>query len=266
MSNAPTLGQLYKKLDKGDDSITTKKEFAVLLSDIYIEDGLNVKNGIYREVVDGLKKAYSSGEYVPKMVVEPQSDGTRFKVIDGHHRFTALTELVSEGHEYRRITVEGFSGSAADQIKLMVTSSQGRNLTPLERAGAYSRLVNQFGWTRGEVVEAFCTTLPSVAHHLSLDELTPVVKHYINHERIAADYALEIFRKSGEDGVIAIVEKVTTGKATRKNTSAWRPAIGKSVVTLLSSVDVEFTENTVRAEFTHEQWDAIQAAIDTLSE
>ena len=260
-----TISQLYNNpATRGE--ITVKKEFSVPLDRIRVVEGFNVKNEIYRDVVDGFKKSYLEGRHVPKMVVEATPDGW-FDVIEGHHRHAALGELVAEGHEFRRITVEGFSGTEADKVALMVTSSQGRNLTPVERSAAYARLVNTFGWSRKEIADKFLVSLPSVTHHLAIAELTDVVKGYINQGRIAADLALEIYRKSGTPGVIAAVEGSGEKKATRKSVSAWRPAMGKSVVSVLSSVKQwHDPSGTVEVSFTSEQWAVISDAIAAMGD
>ena len=263
-TTATTIGQLYKK-QGSNGPIARRNEFTVLLDAVYVEEGFNVKGQIYREVVDSMKVAYVKGDYVPKMVVEPNADGTKFKVIDGHHRFTALTELVAEGQEYRRVEVEGFSGNQADQVKLMITSSQGRNLTPLERSNGYDRLVNKFGWTRQEVADGFLVHLSSVAHHLAIAELPDSIKVLIAADRIAADYAVELNRKGGEQAVINVVENAGQKKATRTTASAWRPVNGRNVCVLLKSVNVRREGDHMVARFTDEEWEKIQTVLETLN-
>lgn len=260
-----TIGQLYKK-QGGNGPIARRNEFTVLLEAIYVEEGFNVKGQIYRDVVDSMKAAYVKGNYVPKMVVQANEDGTKFKVIDGHHRFTALTELVAEGHEYRRVEVEGFTGSEADQVNLMIKSSQGRNLTPLERATGYDRLVNKFGWTRQEVADEMLVHLSSVAHHLAIAELPETIKMLIRTDRIAADYAVEVHRKNGEAAVIAMVEGSGEVKATRKNTNAWRASSGKKVCTILKGINVRPEGDCMVARFTPEEWEEVKAVLATLGE
>lgn len=263
-----SLSQLYKRQPTGGP-IAVKKEFSVPFESLYIEDGFNVKATIYREVVDGMKATIRADGYMPKIVVEPQSCGERFKVIDGHHRFTAYAELIAEGMEFRRLTVEGFTGSEADQIKLMVTSSQGRNLTPVERANAWGRLTDKFGWTRQEIADEFITSMSNVTHHMAIYELSDLVKGYINDGRIAADYAVELNRKGGEQAVInaiTAVEKTGERKATRTSTNAWRPALGKQVCTILKSVNIRREGDHHVARFTDEEWELVQAVLETLSD
>jgi len=261
--SSQSLGQIYKKQTAGGP-VAVKKEFSVPLDSIYIEKDLNLKAKIYREVVDGLKAAYSRGEYVPKIVVQPDDTGTTFKVIDGHHRYTALTELVQEGHDYRRVTVEGFSGSQADQVKLMITSSQGRNLTPVERATGYARLINQYGWTRQEVADEFLVHLSSVAHHIAISELPSSIKELVIADRVAADYAVELYRKHGESGAVNIITGSGETKATRKNTNTWRPASGKKVCIILKDINVRSEGDHMVARFTTEEWSEIESILKTL--
>lgn len=266
VAKGTTIGNLYKNKDTRGD-ITVKKSFNVPFTDLYIEEGFNVKGKIYDEVVQGLEESYIRGDYVPPIVVQAMSDGS-CKVVDGHHRHKAIENIIARGYDFKRVTVEGFNGTMSQQVALMVTSSQGRNLNPVERAEAYRRL-ESYGLTKDEIATTFTVSPASVTHHLSISELTPVVKDYISEGKIAADFALEINRKSGEQGVIDVVEgSLTKGakKATRKNTSAWRPAMGKSVVTLLSSVESYDDGEGVTALFSHEDWATVQEAIKAIGE
>lgn len=247
--------------------ITVKKTYNVPVKSIYIEAGFNVKGKIYQDTIDGMVKAYISGQILPDIVVEPQDNGT-FKVIDGHHRFTAILEVIRQGHDYRRITVQGFNGSIAEQVALMVTSSQGRNLNPVERAEAYNRLT-LFNLTNAEIAETFLVSFASVLHHISIYELDDTIKTYILDGKIAADYALELCRKHDVDEVIAIIDgSLTSGqkKATRKNTGGYRPAMGKRVVNILSEVKIIASPKGVRVQFTHDDWDAIKEVVAALGD
>jgi ParB family chromosome partitioning protein len=179
----------------------------------------------------------------------------------------AILEVINQGHDYRRVTVEGVNGTKAQQIALMVTSSQGRNLNPVERAEAYRRL-SLFNLTKEELAQTFLVSVPSVVHHLLISELDSVIKDYIIDGKIAADYALELNRKHSVEDIIGIIEGTLTNgekKATRKNTSSWRPAIGKTVVSILANKSVIFAPNgRVRLEFAAEEMDIIQKAINSL--
>lgn len=259
-----SLSQIYRD-PKTRGEITRKNTYNVPVENIYIEEGFNVRGKIYPDTIAGMVKAYISGQVLPDIVVAPQEDG-RFKVVDGHHRFMAICEVIELGHDFRRVTVQGFNGTVAEQVTLMVTSSQGNNLNPVDRACAYSRLL-VFNLTKEEIAETFLVSVPSVVHHLAISELDDVIKTYILDGKIAADYALELNRKHSVEDIVGIIEGTLTKgqkKATRKNTSSWRPAMGKSVVSILSEISVVKSPKSVTAKFTHEQWADIQEAIASL--
>lgn len=260
-----TLGSIYQNKETRGD-ITVKKTYNVPVDRIYIEEGFNVKGKIYPDTVAAIYECYKRGDVLPELIVEPQDDG-RFKIIDGHHRFTAILDLIKDGLDYRRVTVRGFNGSMVEQIALMINSSQGRNLNPVERAEAYGRL-SVFNLTKEEIAEAFNVSVPSVIHHLAVSELASEVKEYISNGKIAADYALELSRKHTTEQIINIIDgtlKKGKKKATRKNTSSWRPAIGKSVVSMLSSVEVsEDDGGNVILVLTDQDYELLSKAIGCL--
>ena len=262
-TTATTIGQLYKQQGK-DIGVTVKKEFAVPFDAIYITPGFNAKDAIYRDVVEGMKNTLRKGGYLPKMIVEPQPCGTRFELIAGQHRYHAYKELIEEGMDFRRVTVEGFKGTAAEKVVTMMKENEGRQFTPVQRANAWGRLVEQFGWTRQEIVDEFATNMSTVTHHMAIFELSDRVKAYISEGRIAADYAVELNRKGGEQAVINVVENAGQKKATRTSTNAWRPVNGRNVCVLLKSVNIRREGDHMVARFTGEEWEKIQAVLETL--
>ena len=263
-TTATTIGQIYKQQGK-DGGITVKKEFAVPFDAIYIVLGFNAKDTIYSDVVEGMKNTLRKGGYLPKMIVEPQPCGTRFELIAGQHRYHAYKDLIEEGMDFRRVTVEGFKGTAAEKVLAMMKENEGRQFTPVQRANAWGRLVEHFGWTRQEIVDEFATNMSTVTHHMAIFELTDRVKVYISEGRIAADYAVELNRKGGEQAVINVVENSGQKKATRTNTNAWRPVNGRNVCVLLKSVNVRREGDHMVARFTDEEWEKIQAVLETLN-
>lgn len=135
-----SLSQLYSSKESG---LTTKKTFLVPLSEIYAEEGSNVRE-LNQPHVEEFRDAFISGEYIPPLAVEVTECGV--KVIDGHHRYYGALAATEAGCEIPRLECKDFVGSEADKIAFMVTSSQGLALASLERAAAYQRLLNQ-NWT-----------------------------------------------------------------------------------------------------------------------
>ncbi|MEN4520292.1 glycoside hydrolase family protein [Pantoea agglomerans] len=144
-----SLLSLYKAKEKNGTETTVKKTFLVPLAELYVEPGYNVRE-IDQEHVAEFCDAFIAGEFVPPLAVQVTEQG--IKIIDGHHRYYGAKMASEVGHEIPRLECKDFSGSEADRIAFMVTSSQGKALSPLERAAAYQRLLNQ-GWTPAEIAK-----------------------------------------------------------------------------------------------------------------
>ena len=137
-----TLSQLYKQKDKNGTGAKVNKAYVVPVSELYVEPGFNVRE-IDQEHVGEFRDAFIAGEYILPLTVQVTEQG--IKIIDGHHRYYGAPAATEAGYPIERVECKDFVGSDADRIAFMVTSSQGKPLTSIERGKAYQRLVNQ-GW------------------------------------------------------------------------------------------------------------------------
>lgn len=185
-----TLGQLYST---GNSGLTVKKTHMVPLQSIYIEEGFNVRD-IDFDHVNEFKEAFIAGEYIPPLFVEVTEKGV--KVIDGHHRYLGALEAVKSGHEIARIECKDFTGTEADKIAFMITSSQGKPLSPTERAVAYHRLINQ-GFSVDEIAKKVKRSPTDVRHHLQLSECEPQIKAMVKAHEISSSDAIALQKEHG---------------------------------------------------------------------
>lgn len=186
----PSLGQLYNDKDAG---LTTRKTYNVPLEKIYAEDGYNVRELNQAHVIE-FRDAFIAGEYIPPLAVEVTEQGV--KVIDGHHRYHGALAAVEMGYEIVRLECKDFTGSEADKIAFMVTSSQGLALTPLERGAAYYRLQNQ-GWSASEIASKVKRSESDILQHLQLHECTPYIKKLVRDGSMNYAIAIGISREHG---------------------------------------------------------------------
>ncbi|GAB50256.1 ParB/RepB/Spo0J family partition protein [Atlantibacter hermannii] len=207
-----SLSQLYKSKDKNGTETTVKKTFLVPLAEIYVEPGFNVRE-IDQEHVEEFRDAFIAGEYVPPLAVQVTEKGV--KIIDGHHRYYGALAAQQAGTEIPRLECKDFIGTDADRIAFMVTSSQGKPLTPLERAAAYQRLINQ-GWEPAEIAKKVKRSVADVDHHLQLlacgDELIDMVRS----GEVAATTAVALSREHGPQASSVAVEQMSKAKAAGK--------------------------------------------------
>lgn len=208
-----SLYQYYNKKSANGTRTVVNRTFIVPVSELYVEPGFNVR-AIDDEHVAEFRDAFINGEYVPPLAVQVTEQGV--KIIDGHHRYYGALAATAAGTEIARIECKDFVGSEADRIAFMITSSQGKALSPLERAAAYQRLVNQ-GRTPAEIAKMVKRSVADVDHHLQLmscgDELIDMVKA----GEVSASTAVALSREHGAQAATVATRQMDKAKAAGKS-------------------------------------------------
>ena len=235
---------MYKSKDKNGTETTVKKTFLVPLSELYVEPGFNVRD-IDQAHVEEFRDAFIDGEYLPPLAVQVTEQGV--KIIDGHHRYYGAKLATEAGHEIPRLECKDFVGSEADRIAFMVTSSQGKPLSPLERAAAYQRLSNQ-GWESSEIAKKVKRSIADVEHHLALLEVGDGLIEMVKSGEVAATTAVALSREHGVNASSVAADQMVKAKAAGKKKLTRSDAIplfsavkARRLVELL--VDAEFERN-----------------------
>lgn len=207
-----SLYQLYNQKKANNTGIVVNRTFIVPIAELYVEPGFNVRETDQLHVEE-FRDAFIAGEFVPPLAVQVTEKGV--KIIDGHHRYYGAKAAIEAGHEIARIECKDFVGSEADRIAFMVTSSQGKPLTPLERAAAYQRLINQ-GRTPAEIAKMVKRSVGDVDHHLQLlssgDDLIAMVKA----GEVSASTAVALTREHGPQAAAIASKQMDKAKAAGK--------------------------------------------------
>jgi len=211
MFKGTTLGSSYEKGGK-DSGIKVNKTFLVDIGLIYAEQGFNVRE-LDQEHIESLRLAFESGQPIPAVVGKTTPAG--FKIIDGHHRFEAA-KLAGVA----RLECKDFHGTDADVVAMMVTSSQGKNLTAVERAKAYQRLKG-FGLDAAEIAEKVKRSRADVDSHLLLLTAGDSVITAVQDGQIGASVVVNALRKSGGSAPEKLADAVKQAKESgRRKVSA----------------------------------------------
>lgn len=207
-----SLSLHYKSKDKNGTETTVKKTYLVPVSELYVEPGYNVRE-IDQDHVAEFRDAFVAGEYIPPLAVQVTEQG--IKIIDGHHRYYGALMAIESGTEIPRIECKDFVGSDADRIAFMITSSQGKALSPLERAAAYQRLINQ-GWEPAEVAKKVKRSLADVDHHLQLLACGDSLIEMVRTGEVSATTAVALSREHGTQASAVATEQMSKAKAAGK--------------------------------------------------
>ena len=226
-----TLSKAYNDKSQRDDlGIKVQKTYFIDMTkgSIYVEDGFNVRD-LDPEHVASIAEAYEAGKYVPAIVVKPTPQG--LKVIDGHHRFAAAQQAKVEAVE-----VKNFVGDESDELAFMITSSQGRNLSPIERAQAYQRLVGR-GLTAAEISKRVGRSKSDVTNHLTLMSASPQIIEAVASGQLGYAAAVEEINRNGFEGEEKIKKQLATGEKVTRTTLA---GFTKKDHTAMMDILVEF--------------------------
>ena len=207
-----TLYQLYKHKEKNGTGTSVNKTYVVPLSELYVEPGFNVRE-IDQDHVNEFRDAFIAGEYLPPLAVQVTEKG--IKILDGHHRYYGALAATEAGHPIPRIECKDFVGSDADRIAFMVTSSQGKPLTPIERGSAYLRMINQ-GWEPAEIARKVKRSVSDVNLHLDLVRCGTELLDMVRSGEVAATTAVALSREHGPHATSVAVGQLDKAKAAGK--------------------------------------------------
>lgn len=237
-----SITQAYKN-ERDEIGLKVQKTYFVDLSknSIYVEEGFNVRD-LDPDHVNSLAVAYEQGKYVPAIVVKPTPQG--LKVIDGHHRFAAAKQANVEA-----IEVKNFVGDEADQVAFMITSSQGRNLNPMERAKAYQRLLGR-GLTEAEISERVGRSKSDVKNHLTLMNASENIQKAVESGQVGYAAAVEEINRNGFEGEAKIEKQIAAGKkVTRTSLAGFTGKDHKEVMAILVEYEARLTDCDLPARF-----------------
>ena len=132
------------------------------------------------ELADSMK---AHGVIVP-LVVRPRPDGGYF-LIAGERRWRAAQRAGL--HEVPVVVQEVAEGTALERA--LVENLQRADLGPLEEAGAYHRLVEEFGLTQDAIAERIGKDRSTIANSMRLLKLPAPVRQLVEDERLSMGHA-----------------------------------------------------------------------------
>ena len=207
-----TLSKIYSDKETRN-GIAVNKTYLVPVEQIYLEPGYNIREADEQHV-EYFAQCWESGQPLPALTVIPDEKGIR--ILDGQHRYLGALRAIERGAPIVRIECKDFTGDEADKIAFMVSSSQGKQLDPFERAKAYTRLKG-FGWTNEEIAKKVGRSESDVQMHLSLGDVPAEVKARISAGQISYANAVAVTREHGDNAVKVIDEAVEEAKAQGKD-------------------------------------------------
>lgn len=234
------------------DAVNKGNSYSVPPAALEEVPGFNVRDYNDPDVVAhirALADAYARGDFIPPIVVRVEEG--RLLVREGHCRRRALLLAIEEGAQIERTNVIEHRGDEVQQSLLILTSNQGLQVKPLERAEIYRRL-HVWGKSVDEIARSIGRSATHVAQWLQLIELPIALKERIRADEISPTAALELYQKKGA-AAVAIVESAVKdakesgrSRVTTKNLSSG-PRLTKQVVASMGTHFLALGERLERA-------------------
>jgi ParB family transcriptional regulator, chromosome partitioning protein len=190
---------------------------------IYVQDGFNVRVDLGD--LDSLSESIASiGQQIPLKVVKDRGF-ERYRVIDGHRRYSAILMAIDKGAAIPFIKCELFSGNAEDEIFTMIVTGTGqKQLNEVEQAEGLKRLIG-FGYKPEELGKKIGKSIPYIYNLLTISNFPKRVKDYIVDGSISGSTVLNIVKVVDDEAellkhVKRAIDKATDGGSVKKKATA----------------------------------------------
>lgn len=161
-------------------SVGQSKQIAV--EKLKIKDQYTKKEHFDRPVIEGIKKSILENGFNPAFPITVDQDGY---VVDGHHRASAVMELLEEGKVNKDFPVSIIQKnytSEADRLPDQLSANEmRREVLILDKAKAYATLLKQ-GKTAEEIGARNNKSPADIKSIASLENLVPEIKQIITAE------------------------------------------------------------------------------------
>nr|BFD43206.1 hypothetical protein FFPRI1PSEUD_47050 [Pseudomonas sp. FFPRI_1] len=199
------------------------------LEDLHEEPGFNLRaeGEELEESINALAEFIFAGGQIPALEVRPRAEGGIW-VVDGHRRRRAYLKLDQAGRLPRVpskedperleawISIVPFEGNDAERVARVITSQEGKKLSPLELADGYKRLT-AFGWSPDQIAKKVGKTRQHVEQVMTLGNANTDVQQLVASGQVSATTAVQVVRQHGEAAGKVLGGELQKAKATGKS-------------------------------------------------
>lgn len=195
----------------------------IRLDQIHAEPGFNPAetDADYALRVDGIVNHLREGGNVPPIEVRPRDEGGMW-IVDGHARVDAYRRAQAagvplqdkDGHVYVLATI--FQGSDADRTLRLITSAEGRTLSPLQQSEVMKRL-RGYGWSPSEIARRTGRSAEYISQLLALGDADSDIKALVTTGQVSALVAAKAVRKHKGQAKAVLEGQLETVKAKGKS-------------------------------------------------
>lgn len=222
------MAKSFKQMIK-DGDLKRADAMKARLEDLHEEPGFNLRaeGEELEESINALAEFIFAGGQIPALEVRPRAEGGMW-VVDGHRRRRAYLKLDQAGRLPRVpskdaperleawISIVPFEGNDAERVARVITSQEGKKLSPLELADGYKRLT-AFGWSPDQIAKKVGKTRQHVEQVMTLGNANTDVQQLVASGQVSATTAVQVVRQHGEEAGKVLGGELQKAKATGKS-------------------------------------------------
>ncbi|WMN15624.1 ParB N-terminal domain-containing protein [Pseudomonas piscis] len=221
------MAKSFKQMIK-DGDLKRADAMKARLEDLHEEPGFNLRaeGEELEESINALAEFIFAGGQIPALEVRPRAEGGMW-IVDGHRRRRAYLKLDLAGRLPRVpskddperleawISIVPFEGNDAERVDRVITSQEGKKLSPLELADGYKRL-RGFGWSPEQIAKKVGKTRQHVEQVLTVGNANTDVQNLVAAGHVSATTAAQVVREHGDGAGKVLGAELEKAQATGK--------------------------------------------------
>lgn len=195
--------------------------------------------------IEELANSIKENGLIQPIIVRKEEDG--FELVAGERRLRAMQSL--NKHNIIAI-IQDYDEETSARVSL-IENIQRENLSPIEEAIAYNKLIKGFNYTQVELAKSLGKTQSSIANKLRLLQLDDKIKKLIVDRKLTERHGRALLKIKDEEKRSKIVKKIIENNL---NVSQSEKLIDRSIPTnkktklkkIISKIDYRLEINTIK--------------------
>ena len=189
--------------DKPVPEITAREKVTMVAMEDVIANPSQPRQDFDEEKIAELAVSIAEYGLVQPILVSPTADG-KYQIIAGERRYRAVKSL---GKNEIACIIRKPEEKDCLAIAL-IENIQRENLNQLEEAQTYQRLLDEFGYSQGQLAQKLGKSRPYLANSLRLLSLPPSVQQWIREGKLSAGHGRALLLTDSSARQIALAKKV----------------------------------------------------------
>ena len=164
-----------------------------------------------------------------------RKEGNHYRIVAGERRFRACCQL---GHKEIPSIVREFDDKKMSQVAL-IENIQRQDLSPVEEAHAYKRLIEDYSLTQAEMAEILGKSRSAITNTLRLLELPEEIHQMLQAETLTMGHARALLPLSDKNRILHTAEEIQQRGLSVRQTEM----LVKKLLKPQKQVEVIFKEN-----------------------